>query len=65
MITPEPTEAYRIKQDGMIVARAEGQQSLREIMHYATVYSQDGALLIERRVKKRWRKFGLMSTVPS
>jgi hypothetical protein len=65
MTTPEPTDAYRIRmrQHGLIVARAEGQHSLREIMHYATVYSQDGSLSIERRVNKRWRKYGVMEHV--
>jgi len=54
-------DAYRIIQDGMMVARAEGQHSLREIMHYALVYSQDGPLRIERRVNKRWRAYGLQN----
>jgi hypothetical protein len=51
-------EAYRIMQDGMVVARTEGQHSLREIMHYATVYSQDGPLKIQKRTNKRWKVFG-------
>lgn len=53
-------DAYRIRQDGLVVARTEGQHSLREIMHYAVVYRQDGPLSIERRVNKRWRNYGSM-----
>lgn len=52
------TDRYRIKQDGMVVARVEGPHALREIMHYAAVYQQDGPVTIERAKGKRWATFG-------
>jgi len=55
----ERPDAYRIIQDGGIVARVEGPHALREIMHYATVYRQDGSLEIQRRKGKRWRGYGV------
>jgi hypothetical protein len=60
MVT-DPAPAYRIHQDGMIVARAEGQHALREIMHYAAVYREDGPLSIQKRIKRHWRSFGVIS----
>lgn len=53
-------DRYRLKQDGQIVARVDGPHSLREIMHYAAVYGQDGPVTIERARGKRWAVFGLM-----
>lgn len=58
-MTPQP-EAYRLLQSGEVVARSEGEHSLREIMHYAVVYSQDGPVSIQRRVKRHWRSYGEM-----
>jgi len=56
----EQAVAYRIIQDGIPVARAEGPHSLREIMHYAAMYAQDGPLSIQKRIKRHWRGFGVM-----
>lgn len=54
------SDAFRLIQSGQVVARTEGPHAhaLREIMHYANVYRQDGPLLIERRDGKRWRMYG-------
>lgn len=46
---------YRIKQDGIPVAWSEGPSALSEIRHYAAVYGQDGPVVIEQRVKGRWK----------
>lgn len=42
---------FRLLQDGMIVAQSVGPRdaALREIVHYAHVYSQEGSVLIEER----------------
>jgi hypothetical protein len=53
-------DTYRILQDDLMVARAEGPHALREIMHYANVYRQDGRLTVQRRVNKRWKMFGCL-----
>jgi len=52
--------AYRIMQNGVPVARAEGQHSLREIMLATRAYAQDGPLSIQKRIKRHWRGFGIM-----
>ena len=52
--------AYRIHQAGMIVARAEGQHALREIMLKSAVYAQDGPLSIQKRSKRHWKPFGVV-----
>lgn len=46
---------FRLKQDGIPVAWAEGPSALAEIMHYATVYSQDGPVLIEQHRSGKWK----------
>jgi hypothetical protein len=46
------TDEYRLIQEGMPVAWAN---SLREIHHYAAVYSQDGPIKLQQRVKGRWK----------
>jgi hypothetical protein len=56
-VTRDP--AYRIKQDGMIVARTEGADDTAvwaQIGHYARQYVQDGPLQIQRRdpMTGRW-----------
>lgn len=48
---------YRLKQDGIPVAWSEGPGSLTEIRHYATVYGQDGPVLIEEHREGKWRRF--------
>ena len=47
---------YRLIQNGIMVAGAYGlkDDALREINHYAFVYSQDGPVKIERLEGKRW-----------
>ena len=49
---------YRLRQDGMIVASAEGPEAEREIRHYAMVYGQDAPCEIERQTNSAgpWKK---------
>ena len=49
------SERFRLKQDGMVVASAEGSRAAELIAHYALVYGQDGPVKIERLVRGRWR----------
>ena len=48
---------YRLIQDGQPVASVDGpdDDALREIHHYATVYSLDGPVHIQRREPNEWR----------
>lgn len=46
---------FRLKQDGIPVAWAEGANALIEIQHYAAVYRQDAPVLIERHLHGKWR----------
>jgi len=41
-------QRFRLKQDGLVVASAEGPTALAEIKHYAMVYGQDGHVVIQR-----------------
>lgn len=50
---------YRIKQDGLVVASAEGQSADAEIAHYAAVYGQDGPITVEKKVGRRWQEVAL------
>ena len=50
-------QRFRLKQDGIPVAWAEGPQALGEICHYAMVYAQDGPVMIEHHTNGKWRKF--------
>ncbi len=56
-------DCYRLKQEGMVVAQAEGEGALREIMHYARVYGQDGAVEVEVRAGKRWKPYPLLKFI--
>lgn len=53
--------AFRIQQSGMIVARTEGEHALREIMLRCDVHRQDGPLSIQKRIKRHWRTFGVVT----
>lgn len=47
---------YRLKQNGLIVAFAMGNEAEREIMHYAMIYAQDGPVTVERRAANgKWK----------
>jgi hypothetical protein len=50
-------DRYRLKQDGIPVAWAEGPNALAEIQHYAMVYRQDAPVLIEKHRNGKWRKW--------
>lgn len=49
------SERYRLKQDGMPVAWAEGPGAELEILHYAAVYQQDGPAIVEKHDGRRWK----------
>ena len=49
---------FNLRQDGMIVASVSGpdrEQALREIMHYALVYSEDGPCTVEGITDEDWK----------
>lgn len=50
---------YRLKLNGQPEAWTEGPNALADILHYATVYSQDGPVQIEIYENKRWKKWKL------
>lgn len=52
-------QRFRIRQDGMSVAWAEGPGALAEIQHYALVYGQDAPVQIEVYQAKKWRTLRL------
>mgnify|MGYP000447632108 CR=1 FL=1 len=54
----EPSEEYRLIQDGVEVASVYGPSgdARREIVHYAMVYAQDGPVQIEKREGRRWKQ---------
>jgi len=52
------TERYRLIQDGQPVAWVEGDTARAEINHYAMVYGQDGPVMIQRLVGKKWKDVG-------
>jgi len=47
---------YRLLQDELVVAFVSGtkESSLREINHYAAMYSQDGPVQIQVKTKRQW-----------
>lgn len=48
---------FRLIQDGIPVAWAEGPSALDEIKHYAFVYSQDGPVRVEQHRSGKWKVF--------
>ena len=50
-------DRFRLKQDSIPVAWAEGPSALNEIMYYAMVYSRDGPVLIEHHRNGKWKVF--------
>lgn len=47
---------YRLKQDGIPVAWADGPSAYEEIRRYAAVYGQDGPVMIESKAPKgKWK----------
>lgn len=45
---------FRLIQGGQVVASTEGEHALREIKHYALIYSQDGPVTIQKRRDMKW-----------
>lgn len=58
--------AFRIRQDGQIQARVEGDmiEAEAEIMHYARQYRQDGELTIEHNAVGYWKRWAYMCQWP-
>jgi hypothetical protein len=57
---------FRIKQDGIVVARVDGppDKAEREIMHYAAQYRQDGEITIQHNANGHWKRFALLCQWP-
>ena len=55
MADAQPRIRYRLRQDGMVVAWAEGPTALDELIHYARVYGQDGPVFVEHYYRRKWR----------
>ena len=49
-------ERWRLLQDGVPVAWADGARAANEIAHYALVYSSDGPVEIQYRHNGRWKR---------
>jgi hypothetical protein len=58
--------AFRIKQNGQVVARVEGRplEAEAEILHYAKQYRADGELTIQHNGEGYWKRFMLMCQWP-
>lgn len=58
--------AFRIKQNGLIVARVEGLpiEAEAEIMHYAIQYREEGELTIQHNAEGHWKRFMLVCQWP-
>ena len=48
---------YRLIQDDMVVAKTFGPEYFAkpDIDHYALIYSQDGDVIVQEKVGKRWK----------
>ena len=46
---------YRLRQNGTVVAWADGPTAMAEIQHYALVYGQDAPVCIEHYERHKWR----------
>lgn len=58
--------ALRIKQNGEVVVRVEGNSPETEasILHYAMQYRQDGDVTIEHNAKGYWKRWAFMCQWP-
>lgn len=58
--------AFRIRQDGKTVAKAEGRfvEAEAEIMHYARLYRQDGEVTIQHNAEGYWKRYALLCQWP-
>lgn len=56
--------AFRIKQDGNVVVKCEGEHAEQEIWHYAQQYRQDGELTIQHNAEGHWKRFALLCIWP-
>ncbi len=54
----EDEEDWRLKQDGIVVARVIGRASFarQDIGHYARMYGRDGPVIIEKKIGRRFRE---------
>ena len=56
--------AFRIRQNGMTVAKCEGINAEAEIWHYAAQYRQDGELTIQHNAEGHWKRYALLCMWP-
>ncbi|WP_395543417.1 hypothetical protein [Neotabrizicola sp. sgz301269] len=56
--------AFRIRQNGMTVARAEGENAEGYIWHYAQQYRADGEVTIQHNAEGHWKRYALLCQWP-
>ena len=55
---------FRIRQDGLTVAGAEGPNAEAAILHYASQYREDGELTIQHNANGHWKRWALFCQWP-
>ena len=58
--------AFRIKQNGQVIARTEGppEEAEAEIWRYAFQYREEGELTIQHNAEGHWKRFALLAAWP-
>ena len=57
--------AFRLRQDGITVAKVEGPNAEREIWHYAFQYRADGEVTIQHNAEGHWKRLALLAQWPA
>ena len=56
--------AFRIRQNGTVVAKVTGDTALAEILHYADQYRQDGEVTIQHNAAGYWKSYAALCQWP-
>lgn len=56
--------AFRIRQNGMTVAKCEGERAEEEILVYAALYRQEGEVTIQHNAEGHWKRYALFCQWP-
>lgn len=56
---------FRIRQNGMTVAGAEGENAETLIWQYAHQYRKDGEITIQHNAEGHWKRYALLCQWPS
>ena len=56
--------AFRIRQNGTVVAKVTGDAALVEILHYADQYRQDGGVTIQHNAAGHWKSYAALCQWP-